>query len=215
MNNTSIALRTLMNLPSNTMLGFEIVAFLAICRQIFQLLRQFSVFKTGPADQVLFASSFWIRDTDDGVDFRLCLASACLLLDGAQVDRTCSCRFPFNVILALLNFRRDIAFFTPASLASAFFARVKCTSCSFLRQNCVQKYSQCIFQGKASFSFFLLSSTRLRAQPQAFITLVRDLSKRLAICHHRAKKKKKVSTFIARFVSRRKMRRRRAIQNSA
>ena len=74
---------------------------------------------------------------------------------------------------------------------------------------------------EASFSFLLLSSTRLRAQLQAFITLAHGLSVRsnahLDLSSSRAKKKKKVSTFVARalFSPRRKnTRSRRAIQNS-
>ena len=70
---------------------------------------------------------------------------------------------------------------------------------------------------EASFSFLLLSSTRLRAQLQAFITLAHGLSVRSNHSSSRAKKKKKVSTFVARalFSPRRKnTRSRRAIQNS-
>jgi hypothetical protein len=71
---------------------------------------------------------------------------------------------------------------------------------------------------EASFSFFLLSSTRLRAQLQAFITLgpspFRIFSTHLS--SSRAKKKKKVSTFIARalFSPRRKIRGSRATSDS-
>ena len=100
-----------LNLSIYPMFGFEFTNRLLrnVCRQVFWFFpRQLCVLKPSPANQIFFASSFWIRDTDDSINlwFRLCFRFGFLfwVVLGSDRDVFPCTVFFFNVVLTLLNF---------------------------------------------------------------------------------------------------------------